>query len=132
MVTDHVRLIFERVAHRMVHAGWLKSYGYSVEGGHELVWRTEGAQKAFFIKDLIDRFDLAGSSSRVLYFDMACRGLDIPPGVSFPEIDIEVSAFWLLCVAELGIENESEWLVGLVQIVTNWSPDQVVSSIAAG
>jgi hypothetical protein len=129
MMTDHVRLIFERVVHRMVHAGWLKSDRYSVETGHELVWRTEGAQKALFLRDLVEHFELAGSS-RVLGFDLACRGLDLPDGALFREIDIEVSAFWLMCVAELGIEPQSEELLGLVQIVTSWSPDQLTSSTA--
>lgn len=132
MVTDHIRSIFERVAHRMVHAGWLESYGYSVGGGNELVWRTEGAQKAFLLKDLVERFGLSEKGSRVLCFDMACRGLALPSGVSFSDIDIEVSAFWLLCVSELAIENESESLIGMVKIVTTWSPDKVASNIAAG
>lgn len=96
------------------------------------MWRTGGAEKAFFLKDLIERFGLLGSSSRVLAFDRACRGLDMCPEVYFPEIDIEVSAFWQLCVAELGIEDESGSLIGLVQIVMNWSPDEVASTIAAG
>lgn len=120
MSPDQVRVIFERVAYQMVVAGWLKRYAFTAGVGHELTWRTEGAQKAMLLRDLGEKYHLAEDDLSPLYFQMACKGMSLPAGVSFPPIDIEVSAFWLLCVGELGLEGDGDGLLALVHIVTSW------------
>ena len=122
MSPDQVRVIFERVAYRMVLAGWLKGYRFTGGIGHELSWQTEGAQKAVLLKHLTDQFGLADFDELPQFFHLACKGMDTPPDISFPPIDIEVSAFWLLCVAELGLENDADGLLGMVHIVSSWGP----------
>ncbi len=123
MTPDQVRVIFERVAYQMVVAGWLKGYGFTAGVGHELVWRAEGAQKALLLKDLSEKFSLTEDDNSPLYFHMACKGLDLLPGIAFPAIGIEVSAFWLLCVGELGLEGDADGLLAMVHVVTGWGPD---------
>ena len=122
MSPDQVRVIFERVAYRMVVAGWLKSYGFTAGVGHQVKWRPEGAQKAMFLRDLSLKFGLVDYDNSPLHFHMACKGLKLPLDVSFPPIDIEVSAFWLLCVGELGLDDDGDGLLGMVHIVTSWGP----------
>jgi hypothetical protein len=128
MSPDQVRVIFERVAYQMVLAGWLKGYSFTGGIGHELTWRTEGAQKAMLLKDLGDKYHLTEDDLSPHYFQMACKGMKLPPGIAFPPIDIEVSAFWLLCVGELGLEGDSDGMLGLVHIVTSWGPEAESSS----
>jgi hypothetical protein len=123
MEPDQVRVIFERVAYQMVLAGWLKGYGFTAGIGHDLVWRTEGAQKAILLKDVAEKFALTEDDNSPLFFHMACKGMALPEGVAFPQIDIEVSAFWLLCVSELGLEGDADGLLALVHIVTSWGPE---------
>jgi hypothetical protein len=123
MSPDEVRVIFERVAYRMVAAGWLKGYSFTAGVGHELTWRAEGAQKALLLKDLSDRFRLAEDDDTPLYFHLACKGLSLPEGIKFPVIEIEVCAFWLLCVDELGLDNDGDGLLAMVHIVTSWGPE---------
>ncbi|MES2921525.1 MAG: hypothetical protein V4819_08265 [Verrucomicrobiota bacterium] len=123
MTPDQVRVIFERVAYQMVIAGWLKGYGFTAGVGHQLIWRAEGAQKALLLKDLSDNFTLTEDDNSPLYFHMACKGLGLPHGIAFPPIEIEVSAFWLLCVGELGLEGDADGLLAMVHIVTSWGPD---------
>lgn len=123
MTPEQVRVIFERVAYRMVAAGWLEGYGFTAGAGHELVWRPDGAQNALLLRDLSDRFDLAEDDDTPLYFHMACKGMGLPPGIGFPPIEIEVSAFWLLCVGALGLEGDADGLLAMVHIVTGWGPD---------
>jgi hypothetical protein len=128
MSPDQVRIIFERVAYQMVLAGWLKGYAFTAGVGHELTWRAEGAQKALLLKDLGEKYRLSEDDLSPLYFQMACKGMRLPDGVSFPVIDIEVSAFWLLCVGELGLEGDGDGLLALVHIVTGWGPDAASST----
>ena len=123
MSPDQVRVIFERVAYQMVLAGWLKGYGFTAGVGHELVWRAEGAQKALLLKDLSEKFALTEEDNSPLFFHMACKGLGLPPGVAFPPIGIEVSAFWLLCVGELGLEGDADCLLAMVHVVSSWGPE---------
>lgn len=123
MTPDHVRVIFERVAYQMVVAGWLKGYGFTAGVGHDLVWRTGGSQKALLLKDLSEKFALTEDDNAPQYFHMACKGLDLPPGITLPPIGIEVSAFWLLCVGELGLEGDADGLLAMVHVVTGWGPD---------
>jgi hypothetical protein len=130
MSPDQVRVIFERVAYQMVVAGWLRRYAFTAGVGHELTWRTEGAQKAMLLKDLGERYHLAEDDLSPLHFQMACKGMNLPAGVSFPSIDIEVSAFWLLCVGELGLESDGDGMLALVHIVTGWGPDAASSTTA--
>lgn len=127
MSPNQVRVIFERVAYQMVLAGWLKGYGFTAGVGHELVWRKEGAQKAILLRDLGEKFSLADDDQSPLYFQMACKGIKLPQGILFPAIDIEVSAFWLLCVGELGLEGDGDGLLGMVHLVTGWGPDAETS-----
>lgn len=131
MSPEQVRVIFERVAYQMVVAGWLKGYAFTAGVGHELTWRTEGAQKAMLLKDLGEKYRLAEDDLSPLYFQMACKGMSVPDGVSFPPIDIEVSAFWLLCVGELGLEGDGDGLLALIHIVTSWGPDAQSSTQVA-
>jgi len=130
MSPDEVRVIFERVSYRMVAAGWLKGYGFTGGIGHELVWRAEGAQRALLLRDLCDKFLLTEDDNSPLYFHMACKGMNLPDGISFPSIDIEVTAFWLLCVGELGLEGDGDGLLGMVHIVNSWGPDAETSTQA--
>ena len=123
MDPDQVRIIFERVAYRMVLACWLKGYCFIGGVGHQLVWRTEGAQKALLLKDLSERFGLVDFDELPVLFHMACKGMETPPDISFPPIEIEVSAFWLLCVSELDLENDGDGLLAMVHIVTGWGPE---------
>ena len=132
MRTDHVRSIFERVAHQMVRVGWLEEYRFNAQAGHELVWRVDGAQKALFFKDLVDRFGLAKGGGRPLQFHLACKGVATPENDCFQPIEIEVRTFWLLCIAELGLECDAEDLPGVIHIVTSWSPEEETSSVMAG
>jgi hypothetical protein len=131
MSPDQVRVIFERVAYQMVAAGWLKRYAFAAGLGHELTWRTEGAQKAMLLKDLGGKYQLAEDDLSPLYFQMACKGMTLPTGISFPVIDIEVSAFWLLCVGELGLDADGDGLLALIHIVTSWGPEAESSTQAA-
>jgi hypothetical protein len=128
MDPDQVRVIFERVAYQMVLAGWLKGYGFTAGVGHDLVWRTEGAQKALLLKDLSEKFALTEDDNSPLFFHMACKGLELPVGIAFPPIEIEVSAFWLLCVGELGLEGDADGLLAMVHIVTSWGPEAETST----
>lgn len=132
MSPDQVRVIFERVAYQMVVAGWLKRYAFTAGVGHELTWRTEGAQKAILLKDLGEKYHLTEDDLSSLYFQMACKGMPLPEGVSFPPIDIEVSAFWLLCVGELGLEGDGDGLLALIHIVTSWGADAESSTQVTG
>lgn len=132
MSPDEVRVIFERVCYKMVVAGWLQGYGFTAGSGHELVWRREGAQKAMLLKDLGERFRLAEFDNYPLYFQLACKGMKVPDGIVFPPIDIEVSAFWMLCVGELDLEGDGDGLLGMMHIVTGWGPCAVSSSISDG
>ena len=132
MSPDQVRVIFERVAYHMVLADWLRSYSFTGGTGHQLVWRADGAQKALLLKDLSGKFGLTGHDNYPLYFHMACKGLSLPPGIDFPPIDIEVSAFWLLCVEELDLDDDGDGLLGLVHLVSGWGPEAASSTLAAG
>ena len=123
MTPDHVRVIFERVAYLMVLAGWLKGYSFTAGIGHRLTWRPEGAQKALLLRDLAAKFNLPDSDNAPLHFHMACRGEKLPLDVTFPEISLEVSAFWLLCVGELGLDDDGDGLLGMVHLVTSWGPN---------
>ena len=129
MTPDLVRSTFERVAYQLVWAGWLKSYCFTEEMGHLLIWQPEGAQKALFLKDLSDHFGLADFDNRPYHFHMACKGMKAPPGTSFPIIATEVGAFWLSCVRQLGLENDGDGLLGLVHMVTSWGPESESSQI---
>lgn len=128
MTPDQVRVIFERVAYQMVLAGWLKGYGFTGGIGHELVWRTEGAQKALLLKDLAEKYRLTDDDLSPLYFQMASKGMALPTGIAFPNLDIESSAFWLLCVEELGLDGDGDGLLALAHIVTGWGPDAETST----
>ena len=130
MTPDEVRIIFERVAYQMVVAGWLKGYGFTAGLGHQLVWRTEGAQKALLLKDVADKFSLTDSDNAPLYFNMACKGIAPPEGVAFAPIDIETTAFWLLCVEELGLDADGDGLLAMVHLVTGWGPEAESSTSA--
>ncbi|MEO5916579.1 MAG: hypothetical protein ABIS50_20250 [Luteolibacter sp.] len=132
MSPDQVRVIFERVAYRMVLAGWLKGYRFTAGIGHELIWRTEGAQNALLLKDLSEKYRLTDDDQSPLYFQMACKGMSLPDGISFPVIDIEVSEFWQLCVGELGLEGDNDGLLAMVHIVTSWGPESDASTRADG
>lgn len=128
MSPNQVRVVFERVAYQMVLAGWLRGYAFTAGIGHELVWRTEGAQKALLLKDLGQRYRLTDDDQSPLYFQMACKGIKLPPGILFPTIDIETSAFWQLCVGELDLDGDGDGLLGMVHIVTGWGPESENSS----
>lgn len=128
MTPDQVRVIFERVAYHMVVAGWLSGYCFTAGIGHQLVWQKEGAQKALLLKELSERFNLMDYDSAPLYFHMACKGMTFPHGNPFPPIEPEVSAFWLRCIDELGLEGDQDGLLGMVHLVTNWGPDMEDSS----
>lgn len=128
MSPDQVRVIFERVAYRMVLAGWLKGYCFTAGIGHQLLWHADGAQKALLLKDLAEKFGLTDYDELPVYFHMACKGVGAPPDISFPRIDIEVSAFWLLCVSELELEEDADGLLAVVHIVTGWGPEADTSS----
>lgn len=130
MNPDQVRSIFERVAYRMVLAGWLKGYGFTAGIGHHLVWRTEGAQKALLLKDVADKFGLTDSDNAPLDFNITCKGLVPPDGMVFPRIDIETTAFWLLCVDELDLDADADGLLAMVHIVTGWGPEADTSESA--
>lgn len=130
MSPDQVRVIFERVAYQLVAAGWLKGYAFTGGVGHELVWRAEGAQKALLLKDLSEKFSLMDFDNAPVFFHMACKGMSVPDGIVFPSIDIEVSAFWLLCVGELGLEGDADGMLGLVHLVTGWGPEAETSTQA--
>ncbi len=123
MTPDHVRVIFERVAYQMVLAGWLKGYSFTAGIGHRLTWRPDGAQKALLLRDLAAKFKLADSDNAPLHFHKACIGEKLPLDVTFPEISVEVSAFWFLCVEELGLADDGDGLLGMVHLVTSWGPN---------
>lgn len=129
MTPDQVRVIFERVAYQMVMAGWLKGYAFTAGVGHELTWRTEGAQKAMLLKDLSDRFRLAENDLAPLYFQMACKGMKLPDGFFFTHLDIETTAFWMLCVGELKIDGDGDALLGMVHLVNGWGPEAATSRL---
>lgn len=130
MITDHVRSVFERVAHRMVRVGWLEEYRFNAQSGHELVWRVDGAQKALLFRDLVERFGLANGGGRPLQFHLACKGVATSENDCFRPIEIEVRTFWLLCIAELGLSSDADGLLGVIHIVTSWSPEE--ESVIAG
>jgi hypothetical protein len=130
MTPDQVRVIFERVAYQMVLAGWLRGYGFTGGIGHELVWKTEGAQKALLLKDLAEKHGLTDNDLAPLYFQMACKGMALPTGFAFPGLDIEASAFWLLSIEELGLDGDGDGLLALVHIVTGWGPEADTSTQA--
>ena len=132
MTPDQVRVIFERVAYQMVLAGWLKGYGFTAGIGHEVVWRPEGAQKALLLKDVSDKFVLTEDDNSPTFFHMACKGMALPPGIVFPPIDIEVTAFWLLSVDELHLNGDADGLLAMVHIVTSWGPEAANPGQAAG
>lgn len=132
MNPDQVRVIFERVAYHMVLADWLKSYSFTGGIGHQLVWRADGAQKSLLLKDLSEKFGLADFDNYPLYFHLACKGMSVPPGIAFAPIDIEVSAFWLLCAGELHLEGDGDGLLGLVHLVASWGPEAETSTLAVG
>ncbi|MES2437531.1 MAG: hypothetical protein V4584_00600 [Verrucomicrobiota bacterium] len=119
------------MAYHMVLAGWLKGYGFTAGVGHQLVWRTEGAQKALLLKDLAEKYHLTADDLAPLHFQTVCKGAALPLGISFPPIDIEVSAFWLLCVAELHLEGDGDGMLALVHIVSSWGPEADSSTQAA-
>ena len=130
MSPDQVRIIFERVAYKMVLAGWLNSYTFAAGIGHQLVWRADGAQKALLLKDLSEKFSLAKYDELPLFFHMACKGMNTPADVPMPPVDIEVSAFWLLCISELGLDGDGDGQLALVHLVTSWGPEADTSSQA--
>ncbi len=130
MEPDQVRVIFERVAYQMVLAGWLKGYRFTAGIGHEVVWRTEGAQKALLLKEVAERFSLTESDNAPLDFNMACKGIKRPDGAAFPSIDIETSAFWLLCVGELNLDTDPDGMLAMVHLVTGWGPEADAASCA--
>ena len=130
MSPNQVRVVFEQVAYQMVLAGWLKSYAFTAGIGHQLVWRTEGAQKAILLKDVGEKFKLTDHDQAPLYFQMACKGMRLPPGIGFPTIDLEVAAFWQLCVGELGLEADGDGMLGMVHLVTGWGPEAETSTQA--
>lgn len=129
MNPEEVRVIFERVAYRMVVARWLKGYSFTGGIGHELVWRAEGAQKALLLKDLSEKFALADDDHSPRYFDMACKGMSLPQAIAFPPLDIEATAFWLRCVGELGLQGDDDGLLGMVHLVTSWGPEAKTSTL---
>ncbi|MES2661191.1 MAG: hypothetical protein V4689_21405 [Verrucomicrobiota bacterium] len=130
MSPDQVRVIFERVAYHMVVAAWLNAYSFTSGVGYQLVWRTEGAQKALLLKDLGEKFGLTDDDEAPLHFHTACKGMKLPDGIVFQPIDIEVSAFWLLCINELGLEGDGDGILGMVHIVSSWGPDAESSTRA--
>lgn len=122
MNTDAVKSDLERVAQRMVEAGWLASYGFTADAGHSVAWKSDGAQKVLFLRELSEKFGLAADDAVPHHFHRACKGQSLPPGVGFPVIDIEVTAFWLLCVEELRLGHDAEGLRSMVHMVTRWGP----------
>ncbi len=50
-----------------------------------------------------------------------CRSLH----ASTTRSDIEASAFWLLCIEELGLDGDGDGLLALAHIVTGFDPDRV-------
>jgi len=130
MDPNQVRAIFERVAYQMVLAGWLKGYGFTAGIGHQVVWRTEGAQKALLLKEVSESFLLTESDNAPLDFNLVCKGMRPPDGAAFPPVDIETTAFWLLCVEELGLDSDADGLLAMVHLVTGWGPEADAASCA--
>jgi hypothetical protein len=123
MSPDQVRVIFERVAYKMVLAGWLKCYSFTAGKGHQVVWHADGAQKGLLLKELCDQFNLTKSDDLPHFFHLACKGKRTPAGIPIPVIDDEVSAFWLMCVSELSLGEDGDGRLAMVHLVTSWAPE---------
>ncbi len=122
MESDQIRTLFESVAYRMVCAGWISGYGFTADSGHSVQWRPEGAQKAMFLKDLAATYELTEDDAAPLHFHHACKGIELPDGVEFSPIPVELAALWQLCVSELRLEHKPDGLLGMVHIVAGWGP----------
>jgi hypothetical protein len=110
---------------RLLAAGWLESVGFSRHRGFETGWTLKGAERASILKDLVIRFGLDEIDMAPQTFTRACRGEVDPATAGIGDIDPMTRDFWLRCLEELPLEEQSDDLLGLVHLVVGWEPGTV-------
>lgn len=116
------RRLFGHIMDRLLAAGWLESIGFSRQLGFEIVWTLKGAERASILKDLVIQYGLDEFDMAPQLFTEACRGGPGSRDAGAVRIDAATRAFWLQCLNELPLEEQSDDLLGLVHLVMGWQP----------
>jgi hypothetical protein len=124
MFTDpEMHRLFEAMFERMLKAGWVESFRFTVGKGWWVNWRAKGADRAASAR-LIAETCLSGkSAAEPIALAVFSKGIHFP-GVAFDgEPDMTLATFWWECGEDLGLSSGSEdqWLV-FFHVVTGWGP----------
>jgi hypothetical protein len=123
-ITDaQFRSAYSGIMDRMVSAGWVESYTFTVGKGFYLNWSWVGTQRSIMMKRLIEAYRLQSDDRAAMVFDILCRGESLPSFGRHVEIDDTVKAFWRECVDQLRISRDEDTLLWFTHIITGLAPD---------
>ncbi len=119
-ITDKAR--FERMAERLLLAGWLKKFSHTDGGGWTVVWVAQGAQRAILLKRMITSFNLHNETAVADFTKLAQQGR-----LPVPTIDAKLArntaGFWCDMLAEVGLAPADD-LMMFAHIILKFAPDE--------
>jgi len=124
MFTDaEMKRLHEGLMDRMVQAGWLHCYTYTVGKGFHLTWTVVGGEFAGHLRQIVETFRLKSNDRLPEIFDKLAQGERLPI-VAWPiEPDRESLALWRESLDRLGCPRDADSLLVLAGIVCTWGPD---------
>jgi hypothetical protein len=115
----------DHVGTLLVNAGWLSAFSFVPERGYFFRWSRKGEQRLLLVRHLINDFQLAADAALAKGFTDAC----FRPRLSKESgLCKACRAFWVACLEEISLENDTDPLYTFVKIIEAANEDDLDSS----
>jgi hypothetical protein len=110
LTNEQMKELFEQVLDRMVEAGWLHSYTFTVGKGFWRNWHVEGGEHMAVLRAIVESHGLTDDDRSAMTFYELAKGnsLGVPLGFVPEKEDLRCFA---RCVDTLGLSGANELLV---------------------
>jgi hypothetical protein len=120
MTDDELRDGFSRIFDKMLMAGWIKNYTFTIGKGFSFSWERDGADKVILLRSIIQTIRFETYADVVAFTDAAMKGTF---GGDFPtQFEKGTGEFWLDCMRELGLGKSKKDMLLFLQAVEGWAP----------